>query len=362
MANVNLSNLQVYNIKDSTNGALYQLVPGNTSAATAAANSVALNNIFAFLAAGSPPPAKTRVYAPAGTYSLSATINISELIGLEFFGDGPGRTTFQWEAVAPSGGNPGNTTADPDSTATSPIAGTPMFIVGNCNECVLRNFTIVANGVLDEGIRIAKLGSGNVSTHNMIDCVTFGGNTSMLLQVGVRIGSNAANSTALNQNNDVHSIRNCSFSAYADCAIAVEDSQVFQVLIENCRGLGDWPYHSLGGGTDTRLAATINTAGTVVTIPTTTIFTQKDKRRIIEVSPSGGWNDSATVRTLITAVSVGASTTDLTVSPAIPGGPYSTSIPRVRYGSQRMVRNAQGNLTGGGNFELGAAPLRRREA
>jgi hypothetical protein len=332
--------LQNYQVIDATNNTTATIGTANSGAT----NSTALNTLLAAVVAAAGQ--KSVVYIPAGVYSFASTVTLSAASGLTIEGDGPGRTTLRWT---------GTSTYDPKSTS---LTGSPLLLLADCNECVVRDLSIdTFASLLDEGVRIAKTtGASTVSTHNVLERVNIGSSitagSQILLQTGVRLGSNGAspNNHLNDQNNDVHAIRDCSITYYADAAIAIEDSQIFQVLIENCRLLGAWTYDE-NGVTDNRLAVSINAAGDQLTLTGTGVLGAKDQYRFIEVSSSGAMGDPNYVRTQITNVTTAAGNTVLTVSPAVAGG-AKASAKRVRYGSQRGIRNAQGNLEGGGNFEF----------
>jgi hypothetical protein len=127
--------------------------------------------------------------------------------------------------------------------------------------------------------------SSEVSTHNVLENVIIGGNA-LELQNCVRIGGGN------DANNDFHELRGCDLANYGNAGVAVEGTQAFGILIDNCRINGQTFGEALNGALSP--AAYLVTASTImgsteitVTYPGGFIpprFSTKDVHKVIEVS------------------------------------------------------------------------------
>jgi Pectate lyase superfamily protein len=174
------------------------------------------------------------VLLPPGSYKISRTLTLSDVTGLVVKGSG-GRTRLQWA---------GNATA-------------PLLELGSLQHSRFEDFSVNASSAapLAIGIRMMTApGTVFVSRHNVFRQLNLDG-TNGGLGRGVQIGG------GIDANNDFHRFDDCSVSNYTYAAFTLENTQVYEVLFDNCLAVawGDAPasaavrafagnFHWRGGG------------------------------------------------------------------------------------------------------------------
>jgi hypothetical protein len=191
--------------------------------------------------------------------------------------------------------------------------------------------------------------SSQVSTHNVLENVIIGGNA-LELQNCVRIGGGN------DANNDFHELRGCDLANYGNAGVAVEGTQAFGIVIDNCRINGQLFGQALNL-VDPSAAAYLVTASTTAGSPEITVtypggfippqFSTKDVHKVIEVSGAGKDGKRLTLlRGRILSVSGRKIILDTSALATVTAEGYVT------YGSQFSVRCGLSDLNGGGNFEF----------
>jgi hypothetical protein len=188
----------------------------------------------------------------------------------------------------------------------------------------------------------ATLQIGTTMTRCRLDRVAIGD-----VEVGVRVGG------GYDANNDFHVLSNVSITNYGHTAVAIEGTQAYDLVLDNCVLAGRWQA-TLG---------TIEDASRDVLRLTSNPFTALDVGKYIEIMGAGDLNevDPASIyksvhhARIVSVVpgSPGTVTLDTAAARAVGQG-FDPPAP-VTYGSQIGIRNASitsGVLGGGGSFEL----------
>jgi len=151
------------------------------------------------------------VVLPPGTYKISRTLTLTDATGLVVKGAG-GRTELRWA---------GNATD-------------PMLQLASLQHSRFEDFSINASTAVPLAIGVRMLtapGTVLVSRHNVLRQVMLDG-TNGGLRRGVQIGG------GVDANNDFHHFDDCTVSNYTDAAFTLEDSQIYEVMFDNCLAVG----------------------------------------------------------------------------------------------------------------------------
>ena len=153
----------------------------------------------------------TTVLLPPGTYKVSHTLTLADVTGLIVKGSG-GRSKLQWAGNAMD----------------------PLLMLASVQHSRFEDFSINTSGAAPLAIGICMLtapGTLFVSRHNVFRQLNLDG-TNGGLGRGVQIGD------GVNANNDFHRFDDCNVSNYSDAAFTIENTQVYEVLFDNCLAVG----------------------------------------------------------------------------------------------------------------------------
>ena len=247
------------------------------------------------------------VLFPAGTYKITSTINVANVIGMTLQGVGVGLTTLVWSGPS----------------YTGDVIGSPMILFADCFMCACNDMRFTATTNVVAGIQTGTNTNSPTNSRNTFRKLYFDGVTD-LFEVCVQIGGGIEA-----VQNDFHNFYDCTFTNYSLGAVYITDTQCYNECFVNC----------IAQGGELTTLGSINSSSAILTTPSH-VFQTKDIGKTIEIAGAG--SASATLRTTIVSVNTAGNPHECTLTDMA-----STTVTShvVTYSSQFGIQGLAGSAT-----------------